>query len=205
MGTLRVRGTAECRFPADIFTVHIEVLASGETSGAAIAAGKEQTELLLSRMQERLGLQPDSFRLQDESVRQTYGEKPCYQFTKGISAEIAADLAALERMTELLGTLSETEYHISYALSDLAGKEQQVLRSAVEDSRRRAEMIAAAVGQKICGIEDVNCEYAGGNDLCTDRMLAKCEGAVLRNGLADRLMKPEQTVSKEVQIVWRTE
>lgn len=207
MGTLRVRGTAECRFPADRFTVHIEIRSEKGSTGEAIAAGKAQTEELLKLMQERLGLAPESFRLQDEAVRQNYGDKPGYQFTKSISTEIEADLSVLERMTSLLQTLSETEYHISYALSDLAEKGQQVLKQAVENSRRRAELIAAAVGQKITGIEDVRCEYMDDDDNFTDRPMMKCAGAMNECEiiLADRLSKPEQTISKEVQIVWKTE
>lgn len=205
MGTLRVRGAAECRFQADRFTVHMEIRTEKESTGEAIAAGKNQTEQLLRLMQERLGLAPESFTLENEAVRQTYGERPGYQFTKSIRTEIAADLSALERMTGLLETFSGIEYHISYALSDPAGKEQQVLRKAVEASRRRAELIAEAVGQKICGIEDVNYEYEDGNDFLTDRPLVKCMGAECRNDLAEHLSRPEQIISKEIQIIWKTE
>lgn len=205
MGTIRVRGAAEQRYPADRFTVCMEIRATGASSGEAIVTGKQQTEEMLGRMLEKLGLQPECFMMQNEAVRQIYGDQPRYQFTKSISVEIKADLAAVSQMTAMLETLSDTEYHIDYALSDAAEKEREVLRLAVEDSRRRAELIAAAVGQTICGIEDVQCEYAGGMEMLREVPLAKCAGADCANGLADRLRTPEQTVTKEVQIVWKTE
>ena len=204
MGTIRVRGSAERRYPADRFTVRMEIRANGASSGEAIAAGKRQTEEMLSRMLEQLKLEPELFMMQNESVRQIYGDRPHYQFTKSVSVEIAAELAAVSRVTAMLEALTDTEYYIDFALSDSAEKEREVLQLAVEDSRRRAELIAAAVGQKLCGIEDVQCEYAGG-EMLREAPLAKCAGADCENGLADRLRAPEQTISKEVQIVWRTE
>ncbi|MCR5306375.1 MAG: SIMPL domain-containing protein [Oscillospiraceae bacterium] len=205
MGTIRVRGFAERRFPAERFTVCMEIRANGTTSGEAITAGKQQTEEMLGRMLEQLQLKPECFMMQNEAVRQIYGEQPRYQYTKSISVEIAADLAAVSQMTAMLETLSDTEYHIDYALSDLAEKEREVLRLAVEDSRRRAELIASAVGQKLCGIEDVQCEYAGCEEMMRDAAVPKCAAAGCVNGLAERLRTPEQTVSKDVQIVWKTE
>ena len=204
MAKLNVRGTAELRFEADVFRIYVTIRANADTSGGALAAGKTATEQFLSLMQEKMGLSPSDFRFESERTDLRYGDAGGYQYQKSVSTELRADLAAVEQVTALLSNLANVEYHMDTALSDMSEKEQAALQAAITDSRKKAEQIAAAMGQRVVSAESVQCEMQAENAENMPRMMkACCDGAAV--GLAADLGKPFKTVSKSVEITWIAE
>lgn len=206
MGTIRVRGSAEKDFVIDRFVIRFEIKASGRSSGEVIENGKNQTEQFLQLMHDELGLKPEDFMLNDFSVRQSYGENAPYRFSKSISIKMPANMQMEERIAELLKKMSDVEYSMEFELSDENEMEKHVLQSAIEDSRKKAEMIAEALGQKIIGADDVNYEYSSGDDVCVqERCLAKPLAAAAVNDLSSRLKNPVKKISKSINIAWKIE
>lgn len=205
MSTLKVRGEANCDFTADLFNISFKIRASQNSSGEAIEFGKKRTEQFLQTMKTDLGLAPDDFVMGDFSVRQDYGAER-YIYEKSVSARIKADLKAVEKIAFLMEAMTDIEYTIDFELSDKAEKEKSVINSAIADSRSKAEMIAASLGKKIVGAEDVNYEYSSG--MCTfgsERAAAKFINADSFNDLASQLKAPVKSIRKEINIIWKAE
>ncbi len=200
MGTMKTRGHAEQEFEAEIFTIDIEIRAAARSSGEAITAGKKQTEYFLQTMLDRMEIAPESFFMENYSVSQSYGERPQYRFSRSVSIKMNADPVLVERMTDLLETMSDVEFRMDDSLGSLSEKEQLVLQNAVADARAKADMLASALGQKITGVKSVN--YDCPEQEVPDGEMLRCVAAGAPNSLASRLHKPMQTISKDIEIEW---
>ncbi len=202
MGTMKTRGHAKLEFEAEIFTIRIEIRAAARSSGAAITAGKKQTEYFLQTMLDRMEIAPEAFIMENYSVRQSHGDQPQYRFSRTISTKVNADPAFAERMTELMEEMSDVEFDMDYSLADMSEKEQLVLQNAVTDARAKADMLASALGQRIIGVHSVN--YGFPDCPAPDGRILRC-AAVPPDSLASRLHKPIETISKDIEIEWEME
>ena len=59
MGKIKTEGRVTLEFELDFYEISITVRAEGKTSGAAVTAGKKQTEQLLQVLQDELGIKPE--------------------------------------------------------------------------------------------------------------------------------------------------
>lgn len=207
MGTMKVRGEAKYDFAVDQFTIRFKIKANLQSSGEAIESGKKRTEQFLQTMNDEIGLSPDDFIMGDFSVKQGYnGAK--YAYEKTIMIKICANLKVIEKIAVLMETMSDIEYGVEFEISDEPEKEQIVLQSAINDSKNKAEMIAASLGQKVIGIEDVNYEYTTGErnyEYSGERNLAKSIVVDDVDDLASQLKNPIKTIRKAINIIWITE
>lgn len=204
MGTMKVRGEAKYDFTVDQFNIRFKIRASLQSSGDAIESGKKRTEQFLRIMKDELDLVPDDFIMGDFSVNQRYSSSK-YTYEKSIMIKICANLKTVEKITLLMESMSDIEYEIEFEISDEPKKEQIVLQSAINDSKNKAEMIAASLGQKIIGIEDVNYEYTTGErnyEYSGERNLAKSITVDDVDDLASQLKNPIKTIRKAINIIW---
>ncbi|MCQ2460210.1 MAG: SIMPL domain-containing protein, partial [Ruminococcus sp.] len=77
-----------------------------------------------------------------------------------------------------------------------------VLTEAIKDSRRKAELIAETLGQKITGLEEADFEYAEEIQLMRSAPMLKANSC---DSLASQLNNPVQTISKNISMVWISE
>ncbi|MCR4796696.1 MULTISPECIES: SIMPL domain-containing protein [Ruminococcus] len=199
MSRLSVTGTAEIDFPVDIFKVTVTIRANAPSSGEVIQSGKKKTEQFLALMQKNLGIEPDRFQLDSDSVNEDYSSRNSYNYTKRITLDMKAELSALSKLTSLLEELSNVEYDVAFYLSDEADKEKQVIDAAINNSREKAEMIASSLGKKIEGVEEIRFEHPSD---ARYRALAKAACADGCNSLETMLKLPTKTISKSIYIDW---
>ena len=199
MSRLSVTGTAEIDFPVDIFKVTVTIRANAPSSGEVIQSGKKKTEQFLALMQKNLGIEPDRFQLDSDSVNEDYSSRNSYNYTKRITLDMKAELSALSKLTSLLEELSNVEYDVAFYLSDEADKEKQVIDAAINNSREKAEMIASSLGKKIQGVEEIRFEQPSD---ARYRALAKAACADGCNSLETMLKLPTKTISKSIYIDW---
>jgi len=140
MSKLKVNGSATMEFPVDIFNVSITIHSSANSSGETVASGKKKVEQFLGIMKEKLGIETECFKLEDDSVREDYGNNNSYSYTKKISIDINADLSLLSKMTSLLEELNNVEYRIQTVLLDESEKEKQVIKAAIQDSKQKPKL-----------------------------------------------------------------
>ncbi|MBQ8967811.1 SIMPL domain-containing protein [Ruminococcus sp.] len=202
MSRLSVKGTAEMKFDVDIIKLKTVVSATADSSGEAVLVGKDKTEKFLSAMKEKLGIGPESFRLEEETVRADYSMKNKYNYYKGLTLEIKADMAALSKITAVIGEFGDSSYNVEFDISDMAEKEKQVIGAAVENSRAKAECIAASLGKTVQGVDDVkfDTEYE-------EPYRGELRGisADLSVNMEALVQVPKKSVSKSVTIDWIVE
>ena len=201
MGKLSVKGSAEMEFVVDVFRISITIRASASSSGEVIISGKKKTEQFLTIMREKLGIEPNCFKLKSDSVNEDYHNKNTYTYEKSLSFEIQADLSLLSRITSTLGELSDVEYNVSFDLSDEISKEKQVIDAAVNNSREKAELIVASLGKTVQGVDEVNFENPYSCNI-KYRSLAKSVCVDDSPSLETMLKNPTQTISKSIYIDW---
>ncbi len=105
------------------------------------------------------------------------------------------------------------ELSVSYSNSKIQKIHEKLLKEAVEDSRKKAELIASTTGQKIIGIDLVKTkdfdDYLDEafDDDCDDSNIDwKCCEKERRIGLvSDQLGAPEREEQESVDVVWLME
>ena len=114
-----------------------------------------------------------------------------------------ADQNLVQAMTARMEEMENVAFHISFGLDREAEKEQEVLAMAVADARRKAEAIAAALGQRLTGIGDVSSDSFAAEDeapTCLRKNSVSADG-----GLAGQIRRPVVTIAKTVNVVWNAE
>lgn len=202
MGKLNVKGSASIDYEVTIFDFHITVKTSRKVSGEAISLGKEKTEHLLKFIHDKLNIEPNEFTLEEDGIGSYYGDQG-YTFTKNFSIQIPASIPVLELFTTALENFSDVTYSIDFKLDNPAEKELEVINAAIEDSRQKAEAIAAALGQKILQAEEVDLDYY--KNKTYQKSLTKSITVDNVDSNASKLRNPIETISKEIHITWKTE
>lgn len=199
MSKLSVKGTADMDFTVDLFIVTITIRATAPSTGEVIQSGKKKTEQFLATMQDKLGIEPSCFKLESDSVKEEYNNKNTYSYTKKLSLEIKADLAALSQITSLLGELNNVEYNVDFDFSDEDEKVKQVIDAAINNSREKAELIASSLGKTIQGVDEINFDTPYGGKY---RSLAKSICIEDIPDLETMLKNPTKTITKSIYIDW---
>lgn len=196
--TVVVSGSAREGFEPDVMRLTFIASAKAETSAQAVRAGGETLEEFLRNLQ-ALGIDPSEMRMTDESENEGYNKDVVFHFKKRIELNLSANLALLENITELIPKSGRIEYSVRFELSDIESRENEVLVKAVEASRRKAEIIAAAVGKEIaeCGNVCCDCDSGGAG---VYRLAAASAGN--SESLSSSLGKQKITVEKSVTAVW---
>ena len=193
MSTIKVKGEASSEYTVDCFKITFSVNAVLKTSGEAVEMGKKRTEQLLQTMNDELGIKPEDLVFNDERVAHSAYQKEEYSYHKSMVLRI-----------ELMGNMSDIGYNIEAELSDEDEKAKIVLKSAIEDSRHKAELIASALGKKLVGAEEVNYEYTSDRSQFSAEPYRGGASPVMEN-LASRLKNPVKTIKKSVDIIWNVE
>lgn len=203
MSTIKVRGESNYDFAVDQFVIKFIIRSNMQSSGEAIESGKKRTEQFLKIMNDELNLKPCDFVMGNFSVRQAYSSIK-YTYEKSIILKIRSDLKVVEKIAVLMETMSDIEYVVSFEFIDESEKEQVVLQSAINDSKKKAEIIAASLGKKIIGVEDIDYDCTSG-ELNFDnnvRHIAKSVSVEDNNDLASQLKNPIKKIHKSINIDW---
>lgn len=204
MSKIKVRGSSNTEYNAEILTTRITLCVTSGSSGEAVTLGKNKLENLLEAMEERLGLKSECFSLERENVDKSYNSKE-YTFSKTICIKTDMSLKTAEDITDVLSGFSDIDYSFGYELKDIEAKENEVLARAIKNSRLKAEAIAECTGQAVTGAEEIRYEFpAEVNEQGFDRMCFAAAGSS-KMRRADKLSLPKITVSKSVDITWITE
>ncbi len=219
MGKIKVKGSAKAKFQAELLEIDITIRVVAKTAGAAISDGKKKVEQFLSEMQKQLNVKPERFCIESDSTVQDYGGKS-YTFTKKMSVNIKANLEILERITDLLSKMPHVSYSTNFQLDDISEKEKKVIQLAITEARKKAEILASCSGQVVSDVHEISIsendyyEYDDDDedDEDSDDEDEEDDGAFLGAGMAKSIPKlaaqlslPEQTIAKEVNVIFLIE
>ena len=80
-----------------------------------------------------------------------------------------------------------------------------MLKAAIMNSKKRAELLAEALGQKITGSEEVLFNDYGGSMDWMESEQCRAIHKIGDTSNASRLSSPKETISKSVEVTWLTE
>ncbi|MDE5582173.1 MAG: SIMPL domain-containing protein [Ruminococcus sp.] len=211
MGKIKMGGNATIEFESDYYEFHVTISLIGKTSGDAISKGHSRTEEILSRLQNKLGIDIKTVTLKDEKIS-AWCERKYYKFNKEFYFQYKASNSTTENIVSLLEKISDVEYDIKFKLANKSEKEQLVLSEAVSDAKQKAEKIATALGSHITGFEEIKYEF---NDKSAydydDDCDEDCDCLNITSyysaskTLSADLKSPKIQISKSVEIVWTTD
>lgn len=202
MGKIKINGSAKKEFKADIMKVDISIATAGETAASAINKGKKETEKLLQLLVD-LGFELSKVSMENDHISNPsrYDDDKCYHFEKEISFTSSANLALLESISDgIIRNEIRATYDETFCLSNMESAKKSVLQDALLDSKKKAEIIAETLGQKVVGIESAKCdEYREDTESEIEYMCCEQE----RAGSLACLLSPDTiSVDKSIDVTW---
>lgn len=211
MGQIKITGYAEKKYAADVIEYNVTFYGSDSKLDKAIERVSSACETFLTELG-KTGIDVKDVRLERDNFGEEYhGERKMKSasrtlfFRQGFNARLTNIVNEIIRANGLDAQLST-----SFSLSGMEEKKNELLREAIRDSRRKAEIIAAANDQVIKGIELVQDERyrddfyeeetraMAFNDCCEEARM--CKGSIM-----DDLSSKEITLSQTVYVSWLIE
>ena len=155
--TITVKGTGTVRLTPDLTIISLTLKSTDRDYGRAAELAEERLGALRTALEElgfeRKALKTQQFRVctEYESRRDEYGNYrnvfTGYACVHGLTLEFDFDT---KRLSETLGAIArcvaEPELNIRFSVKDRDGAADALLKSAVENARHRAEILASASG-----------------------------------------------------------
>ena len=203
MTKIKVSTSAAKEFDCDKMTVTFTVAVHDNDSTIAAKAGKEQTEKLLAALEEKVSIKPEDIVFERENVGSSYyRENNGCSYTKKLEFSAKADMALVSNLADIAKELKYVGYDVDFSLLDRKAKEDEVLASATEDSRKKAEIIAKGLGLKITGIDEVS---FGGEMVCLCEQASPMALSAQPQGRSAMVALPKEKIESSVEITWLAE
>lgn len=136
-----------------------------------------------------------------------YDEKLEINAEREIELRMPFDMNTLNRLTEIIKEKSlKVDMDISLKLSNMLELHEQLLKEAVLDSKKKAEMLASAMGQKVIGIETLNAgerynNYDSEEKIYYDQFSHEI-GETHSRSKSNRLQAPLITEYERIDVEW---
>ncbi|MEK7521317.1 MAG: SIMPL domain-containing protein [Patescibacteria group bacterium] len=201
--TVTVTGTAESKERTQVANFTAGVQAVNDNKETAVAEVNQKMEAIVSSVKE-FGVKPEDIQTQNMSIYQrqdTYYEGSTPKSRPGqwdISNSITITLRNINKASELTDLLTKSGatnvYGPNFTLEDTKNAEEKLLRVAMEDAKKKAEILAQASGRKLGKVTSVT-EGFGGTAIPVFSALREASG--------DAPTEPgSQTVSKTVTVTF---
>ncbi len=209
MGKITTEGSVRLEFDPDFYQISVTVYAERESSGAAITAGKAQTETLLQALKTDLQIEPSQITAEAETVgKSRFDErknKEYFSYSRNLLLRIPANNHVREAVTDLLAKTDSVTYTVSVKLNDEEQQKQAALDAAVQCAKAKAEEIAAALQCKVSGFDEILTNGAHRMQHMKLRTMADRGWAAKNISLSEELQNPKIPITGEVTVVWLTE
>lgn len=203
MGKLSMAGNAEREITYDTLNLLIDFCVYAPSAAKATERLTNECEDFLSLITKE-GIDFKDIHLGENSIEHNRGEKEiAFCATRQLNIKLNLDMLIINSLTELI---KEKDYSVAvycnYSYSEQKAVHMELLRDALEDSRKKAEFIAEAMGQKITGIDSVS------HDLYSGVLRSgSCEAAMFtpkkrKPMLSDNLAAPTTVESEHIEVVW---
>ena len=205
MGKLMIKGEAKRRVEADMETITIRFQSREGTSANAAERVISDSEEFLEIIKE-LGVDLSSIQLANDDIEQdSYNDDIEVTATRELMIEIGYDIRFNNDILDIIQKNNmNVDLEVVHDISNRSALHEELIQEAVADSRKKAELIASATGQKIIGIDEVHL----GERYVESRMDWMCqekERSIARPRaamLSDQLKAPVMTESETVNVTW---
>lgn len=207
MGKLRVVGKARREYTCDIMYIKLSFKAWADDTAQAIETSMSQCDMFLEILEQQ-GIDINMIHMSNADVSQEmYDEKHEISAEREIELRLPFDMNVINRLSEIIKENNlKVDMDISFKLTNMLALHEQLLKEAVLDSKKKAEMLAAAMGQKVVGIEklDAGDRYRA----CDSEEKAYYDqfshkiGEVHQRSRSNRLQAPLVTEFESVDVEW---
>lgn len=212
MGKVTIQGKATRTVPYDRMNITVRFQAWGATPADVLRKIEKQCEKFLGILQSMGydigGIQMKKANLSEErSTRDNPRGIISVSGEKSLLLKATLHPAAVNGLERIIRENElDADYSVSYDLSDRETLRRELLGEAVEDSRHKADIIAASVGTQVVGMKQAGNDgighaYKKNNDEYFDIMSIFNRS----ESLSDRLSALETTVEESITITWITE
>ena len=160
MKTITVKGTGKLSQKPDLITVSMQLSSEDKEYDKAMQKAAEKTDHL-NRAVETIGFAKNAVKTTDFNIRTKYESIKnrngnyenvfCgYVCTHSLKIEFDFDTARLaEVLSALSGCMASPELSVAFSVKDPAALRRELLRSAAENAREKAEILCAAAGVRL--------------------------------------------------------
>ena len=173
MAELTVNGFASKELKCDRVEYTFTISKDGDSIAEALGDVNKELERFLVLMEEH-GVKAKAFKMGTATSRSKYcasEEIHPYEAERTIYLSLPLDAAVTNSILQLISDEAlDVEYTETHSASYVEETRKELLKLAMDDSKRKAEMIAACAGKKVLGIVKVSTnsdEYESSNvDFC---------------------------------------
>ena len=201
MGKLMITGKAEREVCYDVVELTVTFYNDDKNSSDAIDTVIRQSENFLSIITSK-GADISKIRMDEDSLERPsrYDDKRRSSARRSFTLRTAFDMKFINSISQLIRNENfNAEIDNDYLLSN-----KELLKEALDDSRKKAELIAETVGEKITGIDEMKHESIATNIKYREfeRGLSYMERYESESGYSDELSSPVATETETVNVTW---
>ena len=214
MGEIFVEGHASKEITCDTVVYTFKFTERAGSIAEAAAEVDQEVERFLQVMS-RNGIEAESFRsgsIKTDEVGYRRDDEPCFSASRTL--HLTGDYSEANS-NAFFALIAKEEFNIEFSRSpDFSSRvkvHQELLRKAMENSKEKAEMIAACAGQKVVGIKKVkadNSYFEDDDDLDDfdeEHVNLKIRSSACYSALADRIAPATITEEASINVIWLTE
>ena len=209
MARLTIQGTVSRKVPADCMKIEIAFMGKAQDTASAIEKAHQQCEMFLERITD-CGISEENIMFQDDSInRYVFDKTESVMVKRSIEFCTSADL---KMGTYIINIIKEhnldCNYDISFLLSDEDWLHEELLKEAIQNSRKKAEIIAGSLGENVIGADEIQDARTRGNQSKKNIRIDECFDIpqfLSETPKSDNLALPEIERDAQIEIVWITE
>jgi len=174
MKTITVKGIGRISQKPDLITVSMQLSSEDKEYDKAMQKAAEKTDLL-NRAAEAIGFAKDAVKTTDFNIRTKYEsiKNPngnyqnvfCgYVCAHSLKIEFDFDTARLaEVLSALSGCMASPELSVAFSVKDPAALRHELLRSAAENAKEKAEILCEASGVRLGELVTIDYSFGDSN------------------------------------------
>lgn len=207
--TISVSGTGEVTVEPDVAYVTLGVISQAETAEKA----QEQNAVIMDQLYQVL---KEDYKLEDSDIKTTsFYVNPQYVYEEGKEPTIQSYQAThnvqvtyreLDRIGELLDAASKAGINqinqVQFASEHAKEYELEAMKQAMANAREKAEVLAAAEGQTIKSVIQINQNSYVGNAAYSNRVGYAMDTASEYSRVSTSISAGEVVISAQVQVVY---
>ena len=179
MGKIITKGYASREVEYDHMEITMKFHVREYDTKTAIRKITEECEAFLKKMKDS-GVDVSKIKAGSNSVeKDSYGEKRFVEAQRALTMEIPYDLNILDSIMKMTEADSlSADIDIDYSYSSEEETRNQLLKEATANARKKADLMAAATGTKVAGVERIKVERNNDDRRTQDERRAILERAV---------------------------
>ncbi|MGN0537885.1 MAG: SIMPL domain-containing protein [Acutalibacteraceae bacterium] len=203
MGKLTITGKASHEYPYDQLEITVQFQVHEKSSSAALEKTLQQCEEFLSILNKE-GISMESIHIGKDSVNQKYKDVCAIREIK-IRVPFSMEFTN-HFMTLIQNKKYNVDIDTQYILSNRTDIHNDLIKEAIDDSKKKASLIVEAMGQKLIGIDSVEIGDRYGRDT-GDMFLDSIRAITSSTSLhySNMIQAPVTEESESVEVVWLIE